>query len=110
MHANPSSSAQLLPSTIARCSPISEFFNQNIGANGTDFFFWGLTTECTGPGTPGCVMSRNNFDVVTTANEAGGTSAIIIDNNSTAGQASNIYFTDQANPGSAVKLTQNGLN
>ena len=109
MDASPSSSVQLLPSTIARCSPISEFFNQNIGANGTDFFFWGLTTECTGPGTPGCVMSRNNFDVVTTANEAGGTSAIIIDNNSTAGQASSIYFTDQGDPKGAVKLTQNGL-
>jgi hypothetical protein len=55
-------------------------------------------------------MSRNNFDVVTTADQPGGTSAIIIDNNSTAGQASSIYFTDEANPGSAVKLTQNGLN
>jgi hypothetical protein len=107
MHANPSSSAQLVPSTTARCSPISEFFNQNIGATGTDFFFWSLTTECTGTGTPGCVISRSNFDVLTTVDEAGGTSAIIIDNNSTAGQASNIYFTDQAN--GAVKLTQNGL-
>jgi hypothetical protein len=110
MNPTPSSSVSLLASTSARCSPISEFFNKNIGANGTDFFFWGLTTECTGPATPGCVISRNNFDVVTTANEAGGTSAIIIDNNSTAGQASSIYFTDQADPKGAVKLTQNGLN
>ena len=104
------SSAQLLQSTNARCSPITEFFNRNIGGAGTDFFFWSLTTECTGTGTAGCVISRNNFDVVTTADQPGGTSAIIIDNNSTAGQASNIYFTDQANAGSAVKLTQNGLN
>jgi hypothetical protein len=109
MNASPSSSVQLLPSTSARCSPISEFFNKNIGATGTDFFFWGMTADCTGPATPGCVVSRNNFDVLVTANEAGGTSAIIIDNNSTADQASNIYFTDQADPKGAVKLTQNGL-
>ena len=110
LNASASSSAQLLTSTNARCSPITEFFNQNIGAAGTDFFFWSLTADCTGAGTSGCVMSRNNFDVVTTADQPGGTSAIIIDNNSTAGQASSIYFTDEANPGSAVKLTQNGLN
>ena len=110
LNASASSSAPLLTSTNARCSPITEFFNQNIGAAGTDFFFWSLTADCTGAGTSGCVMSRNNFDVVTTADQPGGTSAIIIDNNSTAGQASSIYFTDEANSGSAVKLTQNGLN
>jgi hypothetical protein len=110
MNASPSSAVQLVPSTSSRCSPITEFFNKNIGANGTDFFFWGLTTECTGPGTPGCAISRNNFDVITTADEPGGTSAIIIDNNSTLGQASSIYFTNQADPKAAVKLTQNGLN
>jgi hypothetical protein len=110
MNASPSSAVQLVPSTSSRCSPITEFFNKNIGANGTDFFFWGLTAECTGTGTPGCAISRNNFDVITTADEPGGTSAIIIDNNSTAGQASSIYFTNQADPKGAVKLTQNGLN
>jgi len=109
LNASPSSSVQLLPSIDARCSPITEFFNKNIGVTGTDFFFWGLSTECTGPTTPGCVMSRNNFEVVTTVNQPGGTSSIIIDNNGAAGQASNIYFTDQGTPRRAVKLTQNGL-
>jgi hypothetical protein len=110
LNASASSSAQLLTSTNARCSPVTEFFNKNIGATGTDFFFWSLTADCTGTGSSGCVISRNNFDVVTTADQPGGASAIIVDNNSIAGQASSIYFTDQADPKGAVKLTQNGLN
>ena len=107
MNANPSSSSQLLPSINARCSPITGSFNPNIGATGTDFFFWGLTADCVG--TSGCVMSRTDSDVILTVGEPNGTSAIIIDNVSTAPQASSIYFTSQAGPRRAVKLTQNGL-
>ena len=107
MNANPSSSSQLLPSTASRCSPITEFFNPNIGATGTDFFFWGLTADCVG--VAGCVMSRTDSDVILDVSEPNGTSAIIIDNVSTAPQASSIYFTSQAGPRRAVKLTQNGL-
>ena len=100
MHTTPSSSAQILNSTTSRCSPISEFFNPNIGATGTDFFFWGMTSDCVG--SAGCVMSRNSA-------EPSGTSVIIVDNISNAGQASSIYFTPQGSPRRAVKLTQNGL-
>jgi hypothetical protein len=107
MKANPSSSQQILNSTTSRCSPITEFFNPHVGANGTDFFFWGMTSNCVGPA--GCVMSRTNSDVVLTVSESNGTSAIIIDNVSTAPQASSIYFTNQSGPRHAVKLTQNGL-
>jgi len=107
MNANPSSSSQLLPSTNARCSPITEFFNPNIGATGTDFFFWGLTADCVG--VAGCVMSRTDSDVILDVSEPNGTSSIIIDNISTARQASSIYFTSQGGPRRAVKLTQNGL-
>jgi hypothetical protein len=107
MNANPSSSVQILNSNRSRCSPITEFFNPNIGATGTDFFFWGMTDDCVGQA--GCVMSRNNFDVVVTASQANGTSSIIVDNVSNAGQASSIYFTSQGGPRRAVKLTQNGL-
>jgi hypothetical protein len=107
MSANPSSSRQILNSAASRCSPITEFFNPNIGATGTDFFFWGLTADCVG--TSGCVMSRTDSDVILTVGEPNGTSAIIIDNVSTAPQASSIYFTSQAGPRRAVKLTQNGL-
>jgi hypothetical protein len=107
MNANPSSSQRILNSTTSRCSPITEFFNPNIGATGTDFFFWGMTSNCVGPA--GCVMSRTSSDVVLTVSESNGTSAIIIDNISTAPQASSIYFTNQSGPRQAVKLTQNGL-
>jgi hypothetical protein len=110
MNTLPSDSGQILNVALARCSPISEFFNPNIGAGGTDFFFWGVTTNCTGPATLGCVMSRTSpGGVVTTANEPSGTSTVIVDNVSTAGQASSIYFTDLGQGRRAVKLTQNGL-
>jgi hypothetical protein len=107
MRANPSSSRQILNAIDSRCSPITEFFNPNIGATGTDFFFWGMTRDCIG--NAGCIMSRTNADVTLTLTEANGTSAIIIDNISTARQASSIYFTSQGGPRRAVKLTQNGL-
>lgn len=110
MNVTPSTSMQILNSTGSRCSPITEFFNQNVGATGTDFFFWGITSNCSGTGTSGCIFARTNFDVVTKVNSGGGTSVVITDNNSTAGQASSVYFTNQNNPGSGVKLTQNGLN
>jgi len=93
----------------ARCGPITEFFNKNIGA-GTDFFFWGVTRNCVGAN--GCVMSMANGAVpaTTPATEIGGASGIIVDNNSTVGAASSIYFTTEQNPLNAVKLTQQGLN
>jgi hypothetical protein len=106
---NPGSviSAQILNSTSSRCSPFSEFFNPNIGAGGTDFFFWGMTADCTGTTTPGCVISRTASGTIM-VDRAGGTSAIIEDGISTTGQASSIYFTDLG-ANNAVKLTQNGL-
>jgi len=107
MSATPSSSAQILNAIDSRCSPITEFFNPNIGASGTDFFFWGMTSNCVG--NSGCVMSRTNSDVILTVGESSGTSAIIVDNISTAAHASSIYFSTGGPPRRAVKLTQNGL-
>ncbi len=109
MNSTPSTSVQILNSTRSRCSPITEFFNPNVGATGTDFFFWGMTADCTGANTSGCVFARTNLDVVTTVNETGGTSVVITDNNSTLGQASSVYFTNEGAGASGVKLTQNGL-
>ncbi|MGA7566158.1 MAG: hypothetical protein WBW53_08795, partial [Terriglobales bacterium] len=61
------------------CSGWTEFFNPNIGASpGTDFFFFGLTNDCTfigGTATAGCVVeiSNNNGTINTiTAPIAGG--------------------------------------
>jgi len=101
---------QISTSTSARCGPITNFFNPNIGA-GTDYFFWGVTNNCVG--TAGCIMELANAATVTTAAETNGTSGIIIDNeSSTIQQASNLYFASQGGTQAtrlATKLTQNGL-
>ena len=109
MNTAPASSAQLLTSTTARCTGWTEFFNPNIGAGGTDFFFFGLTADCTGAGTSGCVVARNANGSLTTFNVTGGPSGVVIDNYSTANQASSIYFGGVQAPNLAFKLTQNGL-
>lgn len=111
MNTLPSDSGQILNSTRSRCSPITEFFNPNVPAGGMDFFFWGMTADCAGPATQGCVMSRTSpGGLVTFRNEPGGTSVVSVDNTSTSPQASSIYFTDLGTPRRAVKFTQNGLN
>jgi hypothetical protein len=111
MNAAPVSSSQLLTSTAARCTGWTEFFNPNVGvAPGTDFFFFGLTANCTGAGTPGCVVARNADGSLTTADVTGGPSGIVVDNFSTAGQASSIYLTGFSAPNTAYKFTQSGLN
>jgi hypothetical protein len=108
MQTTATTSRQLLTSTAARCTGWTEFFNPNIGAvSGTDFFFFGLTQDCTGAGTSGCVAEIFGSSIVT-APINGGPSAIVVDNYSTAAQASSIYFTAEKS-NIAYKLTQNGL-
>ena len=109
MNTTPTFSAQLLPSTTARCTGWTEFFNANIGAGGSDLFFFGLTADCTGAGTSGCVNVRNADGTITRANVTGGPSGIVIDNDSLDAQASSIYFSGAAAPNLAIKLTQAGL-
>lgn len=82
----------------------------------TDFFFFGLTGDCTllpggGGVTTGCVVALANNNGITTTTAAavsGGTSGIIVDNYSSAAQASSIYFTALGLQ-TAYKFTQNGL-
>lgn len=102
----------LSSSATARCGPITEFFNSNIGGAGTDFFFLGVTNNCLlGPIPGGCVMSLGaTGSPNATAPSLGGTSGIIPDNNSPAAEASSIYFTSQGAPNTAYKVTQQGLN
>jgi hypothetical protein len=109
MNTTPTFSAQLLTSTTARCTGWTEFFNPNVGVGGTDFFFFGLTDDCTGAGTSGCVMARNGDGSLTTADVTGGPSGIVTDNYSTAAQAANIYLTGATTPNLAYKFTQDGL-
>jgi hypothetical protein len=106
------------------CSPAAEIFN-NGSAPAKDWLFVSVANHCAGAGggAAGCIMS---FDITGgmpaasshAVTERGGTSGMVVDNVSTAAQASSIYFTNQANGacgdgiatgGCAIKLTQSGL-
>ena len=105
----PGSSIQISSSPDARCSPITEFFNPNVGT-GTEFFFWGVTRGCPGFGNSGCVMALADGATLTSMQSAGGASGIVIDNiYTTKTGGSSIYFSTLGTPGAAVQLTQNGL-
>jgi len=110
MKTTPSFSQQLLTSAAARCTGWTEFFNPNIGILGTDFFFFGLSQDCTAVGAPGgCVAEitgTNTTPVTATVN--GGPTGIVVDNYSTATQASSLYLCAR-NVNTAYKFTQNGL-
>lgn len=112
MNITPTFSQQLLTSTAAGCTDWTEFYNPNIGSVilGTDFFFFGLTQDCTGTSTSGCVVARTTDTApLVTAPVSGGPSGIVIDNYSTALQASSIYLTAETGS-TAYKFTQNGLH
>jgi hypothetical protein len=106
--------AQLSTDITARCGPITEFYNVNTPTTPTDFFFLGVTRNCSlgAPATAiGCVMSLSAAGTPTVAAaSAGGASGIIPDNDSVQPNASSIYFTSQGAPNTAYKLTQQGLN
>jgi len=112
MNTTPAFSQQLLVSTTARCTGWTEFFNPHVGTSGTDYFFFGLTQDCTSPGSgaPGGCVAETTGDVAPlTVTVDGGPSGIVIDNYSTAAEASSLYLTAQ-NANVAYKFTQNGLN
>jgi hypothetical protein len=101
-------SQQLLTSTTTVCTNWTEFYNPNVGT-GTDFFFFGLTSNCTGAATSGCVVAATTEgSPLTTAPVAGGPSGIVVDNWSTAVQASSIYLSAETGS-TGYKFTQNGL-
>ncbi len=118
------------PTTFTFTSAVSATINggcslANASATGAlDLVFFGTTQPAVFTFTlPMPTTTSNQAPVYTnTTSVAGGTSGIIVDNNSTSGQASSIYFGTQAassgqcggttsNPTfCAVKLTQTGLN
>jgi hypothetical protein len=106
----PGSSTQISTNGAARCSPVTEFFNDNI-AGGTDFFFWGVTRNCpASAGIQGCVMALTNETTLTSLQLSGGTSGILIDNNYVAKPGgSGIHFATEASPFTAMSATQQGL-
>jgi len=109
----PAAASKTLVATAgAECSPLTEIFNTNTS---TDRLFVGLLGGCGSLPSPGCVRS---YDVTAgtipatfaVANESGGTSGIVVDNVSPAGQASSIYFSTLGTSKRAVKLTQAQLH
>jgi hypothetical protein len=105
------------------CSPYTELFNPNItlkgGAGHHDFIVSGLMQ----PAPSGQILVNDISTGAIIDQQAtsqpypGGVSGIIVDNTSTAGQASSVYFSTQgvvnifgcANARCAVKLTQQNL-
>ena len=100
----------------ADSSPITEFYNPLLHK---DYIFVGVTNHCiatTGGGTGGCVMSldiTSGFPTVNAATTAlpaaGGTSGIVVDNDSSLSQASSVYYSTKTGQ-TLVKATQTGLN
>jgi hypothetical protein len=105
-----------LASGMADSSPVTEFYNASLGK---DYIFVGVTDNCiatTGGGTAGCVMSLDitgGFPTVNASSTAlaaaGGTSGIIVDNDTSLTEASSIYYATKTGA-NLVKATQSGLH
>jgi hypothetical protein len=105
-----------LATGMADSSPLIAFYNASLQK---DYLFVGVTDNCIATnngGTAGCVMSldiTNGFptvDATTTALPApGGTTGMVVDNDSTLDEASSIYYATKT-AATLVKATQSGLN
>ena len=113
---NAVTSTTALTTGAADSSPVTEFYNPLLLK---DYMFVGVSDHCiatVGGGTAGCVMSLDvtaGFPTVnanTTALPAGGgTSGIVVDNDSSSSEASSIYYATKTGQ-TLVKATQTGLN
>jgi hypothetical protein len=119
MNATPTGSIARNPTAAGlACSPFTEIFNPNIDLGGGDHDL--LISGLMGAGTNGRIITNDISTGAITiglSNQIydGGISGVVVDNVSTAGQASSVYFSTQgviANQGGcvnarcAVKLTQ----
>jgi len=105
-----------LATGTADSSPVTEFYNALLLK---DYLFVGVTDNCVatiGGGTAGCVMSLDITGGFPTVNPsstalaaAGGTSGIIVDNDSSFIEASSIFYATKTGA-TLVKATQSGLN
>ena len=122
MNATPSGSLLRYGVNNLPCAPYTELFNPNLtlsgGAGHHDLLISGLV----GTGTSGYIITNDISAGLITAGEnyvnyPGGVSGIVVDNVSTAAQASSVYFSTQGsvnvgtcvNSRCAVKLTQSDL-
>jgi hypothetical protein len=105
-----------LASGLADSSPVSEFFNATLNK---DFLFAGVTNHCVATtlgGSAGCILSLDITSGFPTVNAgttalaaAGGTTGIVVDNDSSVNQASSVYYATKTGS-TLVKATQLGLN
>jgi hypothetical protein len=115
MNSSANSTTAALATGTADSSPVTEFYNPNLLK---DYLFVGVTNNCIASvrgGNAGCVMSldiTNGFPTVnastTALAAAGGTTGIIVDNDSSLTEASNIYYATKTGA-TLVKATQSGL-
>jgi hypothetical protein len=113
---NAVTSTAALATGAADSSPVTEFYNPLLAK---DYLFVGVSNHCvatTGGGAAGCVMSLDitaGFPTVNAATTAiaagGGTSGIVVDNDSSAVEAASIYYATKTGQ-TLVKVTQVGLN
>ena len=113
---NPSSvTSAALATGMADSSPLTEFYNTSLNK---DYLFVGVTNGCeaSAGGTAGCVYSLDitaGFPAVNASSTAlsapGGTTGIVVDNDSTLSQASSIYYAPKSGA-TLVKATQPALN
>jgi len=115
MNTSAGTTTAALATGTANSSPVSEFYNTTLGK---DFIFVGVTNNCIATvegGTAGCVMSLDITGGFPTVNAsttalaaAGGTSGIIVDNDSSLTEASSIYYATKTGA-TLVKATQSAL-
>jgi hypothetical protein len=116
MNSSANASPAALATGTADSSPVTEFYNATLAK---DYLFVGVTNNCiatAGGGNAGCVMSldiTSGFPTVGGSSTAlaatGGTSGIIVDNDSSLNEASSIYYATKTGA-NLVKATQAGLN
>lgn len=116
MNTSADTTTAALATGTADASPLTEFYNASLQK---DYIFVGVTNNCistTFGGTSGCVMSldiTNGFPTVNASSTAlaaaGGTTGIIVDNDSSLTEASSIYYATKTGM-ILVKATQSGLN
>jgi len=116
MNSSANATTAALATGTADTSPVTEFYNATLAK---DYLFVGVTNNCVataGGGNAGCVMSldiTSGFPTVIVGSTAlaapGGTSGIIVDNDSGLNEASSIYYATKTGA-NLVKATQAGLN
>ncbi len=122
MNATPSGSLLRYGVNNLPCAPYTELFNPNLTLSGGTGHHDLLISGLVGTGTSGYIITNDISAGLITAGEnyvnyPGGVSGIVVDNVSTAAQASSVYFSTQGsvnvgtcvNSRCAVKLTQSDL-